>query len=59
MRVLAEGKIEQLFSILDSSSELIQKAEDQSYLDSLIDTLSFMQSDDNDFEGLTSADAKS
>ncbi|GAA3187890.1 class I SAM-dependent methyltransferase [Lentilactobacillus kefiri DSM 20587 = JCM 5818] len=58
LRVLAEGKIEQLFSILDSSSELIQKAEDQSYLDSLIDTLSFMQSDDNDFEGLTSADAK-
>ncbi|MGF2383725.1 class I SAM-dependent methyltransferase [Lentilactobacillus otakiensis] len=58
MRVLAEGKIEQLFGVLDRSTELIQKAKDQSYLDSLIETLGFIQSDDDEDPGLTEADIK-
>ncbi len=58
MRVLAQGKIEQLFDILNRSTELIQKAKDQSYLDSFIETLGFIQSDDEEDDELTEADTK-
>lgn len=58
LRVLAQGKIEQLFDILNRSTELIQKAKDQSYLDSFIETLGFIQSDDEEDDELTEADTK-
>lgn len=58
MRVLAQGKIEQLFDILNRSTELIQKAKDQSYLDSFIETLGFIQSDDEEDDELTEVDTK-
>lgn len=56
MRVLAEEKIEQFFSVLDRSTELIQKADDQSYLDSLIETLGFIQNDNDEDKALTETD---
>lgn len=58
MSVLAQGKIEQLFDRLNRSTELIQKAKDQSYLDSLIETLGFIQSDDDEDDEMAPADAK-
>ncbi|MSE22388.1 hypothetical protein GKC44_14375 [Lactobacillus parabuchneri] len=58
MRVLTEGQIERLFGILNQSSELIQKSRDQSYLDSLIETLGAIQNGDDNDQGLSSADEK-
>lgn len=58
MRVLTEGQIERFFGILNQSSELIQKSRDQSYLDSLIETLGAIQNGDDNDQGLSSADEK-
>ncbi|WP_243674340.1 hypothetical protein [Lentilactobacillus kisonensis] len=58
MRVLTEAQIERFFNILNQASELIQKAKDQSYLDSLIETLSVVQDQDATNLELSDADTQ-
>lgn len=58
MSVLTEEQIERFFNILNESSEIIQKAKDQSYLDSLIETLDAVQDGDGRHLGLTASDAQ-
>ena len=58
LSILTEGQIERFFDILNRASELIQKATDQSYLDSLIETLAVIQDPDTEESGLNDAEAK-
>lgn len=58
LSVLTEGQIERFFSLLNETTELVQKQRDQSYLDSLIEVLDTVQSGDDDSLGLTGTGAE-
>ncbi len=56
MDILSEEKIEQLFNVLNKSSEILSKSFDQSYLDSLTQTLENINSNSVDEKGLSEPD---
>ncbi|GHP12653.1 DNA methyltransferase [Lentilactobacillus fungorum] len=58
LRFLTEKQVERFFDILNQSSELIQKERDQSYLDSLIETLTAVQDQDTSDLDLTADSMK-
>lgn len=58
LSVLTEGQIERFFSVLNETTEIVQKQKDQSYFDSLIEVLDTVQSNDVNALDLTDENAK-